>query len=79
MLRFDQPDGLYHLISLCSACQPDRLAKRFNRMTFVVSTKQSGQNPHCVKVTDVFKTDSDRASLKRPIVGRPIAQIRADI
>jgi len=43
----------------------DDLQKRFDRMTFVVGTKQLAQLPHWVKVTDVFKTDSDLPFLKR--------------
>lgn len=43
----------------------DELQKRFNRMTFVVATKKLEQLPQWVKVTDVFKTDSDAALLKR--------------
>lgn len=43
----------------------DELQRRFDSMTFVVSTKKLAQLPHWVKVTDVFKTDSDTAFLKR--------------
>lgn len=43
----------------------DELQKRFDRMTFVVTTRKLEQHPHWVKVTDVFKTDSDRLFLKR--------------
>lgn len=43
----------------------DELQERFNRMTFVVATKKLEQLPHWVKVTDVFKSDSDRIFLKR--------------
>ncbi|MSP81885.1 MAG: DUF262 domain-containing protein [Alphaproteobacteria bacterium] len=43
----------------------DELQKRFDRMTFVVATKKLEQQPHWVKVTDVFKSDSDRSFLKR--------------
>jgi hypothetical protein len=43
----------------------DELQKRFDKMTFVVSTRKLEQLPQWVKVTDVFKTDSDRAFLKR--------------
>jgi hypothetical protein len=34
-------------------------------MTFVVATKKLEQLPHWVKVTEVFKSDSDRTFLKR--------------
>jgi len=43
----------------------DELQKRFNRMTFVVSTKKLEQAPHWVRVTDVFKTDEDAPFLER--------------
>ncbi len=43
----------------------DELQKRFERMTFVVATKKLEQMPNWVKVTDVFKSDSDRVFLKR--------------
>jgi hypothetical protein len=43
----------------------DELQKRFDRMTFVVTTRKLEQLPHWVKVTEVFKTDSDAGFLKR--------------
>jgi len=43
----------------------DELQKRFDRMTFVVATRKLGQLPQWVKVTEVFKADSDAAFLKR--------------
>jgi len=43
----------------------DELQKRFDRMTFVVATKKLEQLPHWVKVSEVFKSDSDRPFLKR--------------
>lgn len=43
----------------------DELQQRFDRMTFVVSTRKLEQLPQWVKVTDVFKSDSDRPFLKR--------------
>lgn len=43
----------------------DELQQRFNKMTFVVMTKKLAQLPQWVKVTDVFKTDSDAPFLKR--------------
>jgi hypothetical protein len=43
----------------------DDLQRRFDRMTFVVATKKLEQLPHWVKVTDVFKSDSDRPFLRR--------------
>jgi hypothetical protein len=43
----------------------DELQQRFNKMTFVVATKKLEQLPQWVKVTEVFKTDSDAPFLKR--------------
>ena len=43
----------------------DDLQKRFDRMTFLVTTRKLEQLPQWVKVTDVFKTDSDAGFLKR--------------
>lgn len=43
----------------------DELLRRFEKMTFVVSAKKLEQLPHWVKVTDVFKADSDTPFLKR--------------
>jgi hypothetical protein len=43
----------------------DELQRRFDRMTFVVSTKKLEQRQNWVKVTDVFTSDSDRPFLKR--------------
>ncbi len=43
----------------------DELQKRFDRMTFVVGTRKLEQLPQWVKVTEVFKSDSDAAFLKR--------------
>ncbi|MBX3648630.1 MAG: DUF262 domain-containing protein [Rhodocyclaceae bacterium] len=43
----------------------DELQKRFDRMTFVVATKKLEQLPQWVKVTEVFKSDTDRPFLRR--------------
>lgn len=43
----------------------DELLQRFNSMTFVVSTRKLEQLPQWVKVTEVFKSDSDTPFLKR--------------
>jgi hypothetical protein len=43
----------------------DELQKRFDRMTFVVSTGKLAQMPNWVKVSEVFSTDSDAAFLRR--------------
>lgn len=42
----------------------DELLQRFNQMTFVVATKKLEQLPQWVKVSDVFKTNSDGPFLK---------------
>jgi hypothetical protein len=42
----------------------DELLKRFNKMTFVVSTRKLEQMPQWVKVSEVFKNDSDAPFLK---------------
>ena len=43
----------------------DELQKRFDRMTFVVATRKLEQLPQWVKVTEVFKSDSDATFLRR--------------
>lgn len=43
----------------------DELQRRFDNMTFVVSTRKLEQQPHWVKVTEVFKTDEDAPFLER--------------
>ena len=42
----------------------DELQRRFNRMTFVVATRKLEQLPQWVKVSEVFKSDSDRPFLR---------------
>jgi hypothetical protein len=42
----------------------DELQKRFNQMTFVVSTKKLEALPEWIRVSEVFKTDSDAPFLK---------------
>ncbi|MFO7630116.1 MAG: hypothetical protein R6W06_11500 [Prochlorococcaceae cyanobacterium] len=43
----------------------DELQKRFDRMTFVVSTRKLEQLPQWVKVSEVFSTDSDGPFMER--------------
>ena len=43
----------------------DELQKRFDRMTFVVATKKLDQLPQWGKVTEAFKSDTDRHFLRR--------------
>lgn len=43
----------------------DELQRRFEKMTFVVATRKQEQRPEWVRVTDVFKSDTDAAFLKR--------------
>lgn len=58
----DEDDGL---IDDEADSNEDELQKRFDRMTFVVATKKLEQLPHWVKVTHVFKSDTDAGFLKR--------------
>src|SRR5207249_242803 len=41
------------------------LQQRFNKMTFVVGTKKLSQLPQWIKVSEVFKSDSDAPFLKQ--------------
>ncbi|MDP2599498.1 MAG: DUF262 domain-containing protein [Deltaproteobacteria bacterium] len=43
----------------------DELQKRFDQMTFVVTTRKLEQLPQWVRVTEVFKTDEDAPFLER--------------
>lgn len=43
----------------------DELQRRFDKMTFVVTTKKLEQSPHWVKVSEVFGTDEDAPFLER--------------
>jgi hypothetical protein len=43
----------------------DELQRRFDKMAFVVSTRKLEQLPNWVKVSDVFKADSDASFLER--------------
>ncbi|PWT96745.1 MAG: hypothetical protein C5B51_32695 [Terriglobia bacterium] len=43
----------------------DELQRRFEKMTFVVSTQKLAQLPHWVKVSEVFKTEEDAPFLSR--------------
>lgn len=43
----------------------DDLERRLNQMTFVVATRKLERLPHWVRVTDVFRTDSDATFLKK--------------
>ncbi len=43
----------------------DELQRRFNRMTFVVATNKLEQLPQWVKVSEVFRGDSDGPFLRR--------------
>src|SRR5438552_3917398 len=61
----DDADESDDLIEDEADSSEDELQKRFDRMTFVVGTKKLEQLPQWVKVTEVFKSDSDRPFLKR--------------
>ena len=43
----------------------DELQRRFDKMTFVISTRKLEQLPQWVKVSEVFKTDEDAPFLER--------------
>lgn len=58
-------DGDDDLIDDEADSSEDELQKRFDRMTFVVGTRKLEQLPQWVKVTEVFKSDSDAPVLKR--------------
>lgn len=61
----DDEDDDLDLIEDETDSNEDDLQKRFDQMTFVVTTKKLAQLPHWVSVTEVFKSDSDRTFLKR--------------
>lgn len=44
---------------------PDEIAKRLDRMTFVVATKKLEQSPQWVRVSDVFKNEDTAPFLQR--------------
>lgn len=57
----DEEDGVEDEVD----SDDDELLRRFERMTFVVSTKKLENLPHWVKVSEVFKTHEDAPFLKR--------------
>ncbi len=61
----DDGDDEEDLIDDEADSSEDELQKRFDRMTFVVGTRKLEQLPQWVKVTEVFKSDSDAPFLKR--------------
>jgi hypothetical protein len=61
----DDEDDDEELIEDEADSSEDELQKRFDRMTFVVATRKLEQMPQWVKVSEVFKTDSDRSLLRR--------------
>jgi hypothetical protein len=60
----DDEEDIDELIDDEADSTEDELQKRFDRMTFVVATRKLERLPQWVKVTDVFKSDSDAAFLK---------------
>jgi hypothetical protein len=60
----EDEDDIDELIDDEADSTEDELQKRFDRMTFVVGTRKLERLPHWVKVTDVFKSDSDAVFLK---------------
>jgi hypothetical protein len=61
----DDDDDDDELINDEADSSEDELQKRFDRMPFVVATRKLEQLPQWVKVTDIFKSDSDRTFLRR--------------
>src|SRR6266550_612146 len=61
----DDEDEADELIDDEADSTEDDLQRRFDRMTFVVGTRKLEQLPQWVKVTEVFKSDSDAGFLKR--------------
>lgn len=61
----DNGDDEDELIEDEADSSEDELLQRFNKMTFVVSTRKLEQSSQWVKVTDVFKTDEDAPFLER--------------
>jgi hypothetical protein len=61
----DDGDDEEDLIDDEADSSEDELQRRFDRMTFVVGTRKLEQLPQWVKVTEVFKSDSDAPFLKR--------------
>lgn len=61
----DEDDGDEERIEDEADSTDDELQRRFDRMTFVVATKKLEQLPSWVKVSDVFKADSDAPFLRR--------------
>ncbi len=61
----DDEDDDEELIDDEADSSEDELQKRFDRTTFVVSTRRLEQLPQWVKVSEVFKTDEDAPFLER--------------
>ena len=61
----DSGDAEEDLIEDETDSTEDELQQRFNKMSFVVATRKLDQLPQWVKVTEVFKADSDAPFLKR--------------
>jgi len=65
----DDDDEENELVLEAPDSTEDDLQRRFNDLAFVVSTRKLEQFPQWVKVSEVFKTDSDAPFLKRAGVG----------
>jgi hypothetical protein len=65
----DEGDDELHLIGDDTDITEDELQQRFNRLTFVVSTKKLARLPQWIKVSDVFQSDSDAQFMKRVGIG----------
>lgn len=60
----DEDDDVIGGLGDADDSSEDELQKRFNQMMFVVATKKLETLPQWIKVSDVFKTDSDAPFLK---------------
>lgn len=60
----DEDDDAIGGVADADDSSEDELQKRFNQMLFVVSTKKLEALPQWIKVSEVFKTDSDAPFLK---------------
>lgn len=60
----DEPEDFEQIGDDDADSNEDELQERFNKMTFVVATKKLSQLPQWVKVSEVFKSDSDAQFLR---------------
>lgn len=76
LFNLEHPDLLTHVTEVdeeadddddddASEASEDELQKRFDQLTFVLATKKLERLPHWVKVSDVFKEESDAPFLEK--------------